>query len=88
MPAKVGFREERDSMGTLRVPAAALWGAQTQRAVDNFPVSGLALPRDFIRALGLIKATAAEVNEELGLLEGGIAVARSEERRVGKECRL
>ncbi len=70
-----GFRVEHDSMGELRVPEAALWGAQTQRAVDNFPVSGLRLPRPFIRALGLIKATAAEVNAELGLLDEAIAQA-------------
>ena len=62
------FRVEKDSMGALKVPAAASWGAQTQRAVDNFPVSGLAMPRAFIRALGLIKAAAAEVNATLGVL--------------------
>jgi fumarate hydratase class II len=55
-------------MGELRVPAEALWGAQTQRAVQNFPVSGRPMPRGFIRALGLIKAAAAEVNAGLGLL--------------------
>ncbi len=63
------FRTERDSMGELHVPRDALYGAQTQRAVDNFPVSGLRMPRDFIRALGLIKASAAEANAELGLLD-------------------
>jgi fumarate hydratase, class II len=73
--AKQGLRVERDSMGELEVPANALWGAQTQRAYNNFPVSGLRMPRGFIRALGLVKATAAEVNEELGLLEGQVAVA-------------
>ncbi len=62
------FRIEHDSMGELQVPAAALWGAQTQRAVVNFPVSGRAMPRGFIRALGLVKAAAAEVNAGLGLL--------------------
>jgi fumarate hydratase class II len=56
-------------MGELQVPADALWGAQTQRAVQNFPVSGLAMPREFIRALGLIKAAAAQVNQDLGLLD-------------------
>ncbi|MDX1605470.1 MAG: lyase family protein, partial [Candidatus Competibacterales bacterium] len=69
------YRTERDSMGELRVPADALWGAQTQRAVENFPLSGLALPRAFIRALGLIKATAAEVNADLELLEPDTAAA-------------
>ncbi len=62
-------RIEHDSMGDLEVPSQALWGAQTQRAVENFPVSGLHMPRAFIRALGLIKATAAEVNQSLGLLD-------------------
>ena len=74
-PANSGFRVEHDSMGELRVPEQALWGAQTQRAVDNFPVSGLRMPRGLIRALGLIKATAAEVNAELGLLDEAIAQA-------------
>ncbi|MDR3416021.1 MAG: class II fumarate hydratase [Nevskia sp.] len=68
-----GYRIEHDSMGELRVPEQAMWGAQTQRAVDNFPLSGLHMPRGFIRALGLIKATAAEVNAELGLLDDAIA---------------
>jgi fumarate hydratase class II len=62
-------RTERDSMGELAVPAEALWGAQTQRAVENFPVSGWRMPRGFLRALGLIKAAAAEANAGLGLLE-------------------
>ena len=61
-------RIEKDSLGALKVPSAALYGAQTQRAIDNFPVSGLPLPRAFIRALGLIKASAASVNADLGLL--------------------
>lgn len=66
--AEQGFRIERDSMGELKVPEQALWGAQTQRAVDNFPISGLTMPRAFIRALGLIKWAAAGANGELGLL--------------------
>lgn len=68
-----GFRTEHDSMGELQVPAQALWGAQTQRAVQNFPISGRPMPREFIRALGLIKAAAAEVNGGLGLLGKGAA---------------
>ena len=68
------FRIESDSMGELKVPASALWGAQTQRAVQNFPVSGLTLPKDFIRALGLIKAAAARVNREMGLLDANRAL--------------
>jgi fumarate hydratase class II len=69
------FRIERDSMGELQVPADALYGAQTQRAIDNFPISGLHLPREFIRALGLIKAAAAEVNLSLGHLKKNQASA-------------
>jgi fumarate hydratase, class II len=68
-------RIERDSMGELRVPAAALYGAQTQRAVDNFPVSGMRMPAEFIRAVALIKGCAAMVNLKLGLLDPGIAEA-------------
>lgn len=77
-PARHGrsaLRVESDSMGDLQVPADALWGAQTQRAVQNFPVSGLRMPRGFIRALGLIKATAADVNAALGELPKPIALA-------------
>src|SRR5690606_14133282 len=69
------FRIERDSMGELQVPADALYGAQTQRAVENFPISGLRMPRPFIRALGLIKAAAAEANAEMAGLQGVIAEA-------------
>ncbi|HMB56323.1 MAG TPA: lyase family protein, partial [Arenimonas sp.] len=68
-------RLEHDSLGELRVPADALYGAQTQRAVDNFPISGLRLPRSFIRALGLIKASAATANAGLGLLPKNAAAA-------------
>ncbi|MFD0738057.1 class II fumarate hydratase [Lysobacter koreensis] len=73
--AVTAFRTEHDSMGELQVPADALWGAQTQRAVQNFPVSGAPLPREFIRALGLVKAAAAQVNGDLGLLGTGAAAA-------------
>ncbi|HTD75285.1 MAG TPA: class II fumarate hydratase [Steroidobacteraceae bacterium] len=68
-------RVERDSLGTLDVPADALWGAQTQRAIQNFPPSGLRMPRAFIRALALIKHAAAEANAELGDLPPVIAAA-------------
>ncbi len=84
------FRVERDSMGELKVPADALWGAQTQRAVDNFPISGLAMPREFIRALGLIKATAAEVNAGLKTIDRKTAqaiIAASTEVAEGKHDR-
>jgi fumarate hydratase class II len=73
--ADKGFRTERDSMGELRVPADALWAAQTQRAVENFPISGLRMPRAFIRALGLVKWSAAATNRELGLLDAKVAEA-------------
>ena len=66
-------RLEHDSFGQLRVPAKALYGAQTQRAVQNFPISGLRLPKAMIRALGLIKAAAAEANAGLGLLPADMA---------------
>jgi fumarate hydratase class II len=69
------FRIESDSMGDLHVPADALWGPQTQRAVQNFPVSGLTMPREFIRALGLVKEAAAIANLELGLLDEARATA-------------
>jgi fumarate hydratase class II len=68
------YRIEHDSMGELKVPEDALWGAQTQRAVDNFPISGLVMPRQFIAALGLVKWAAAGANSELGLLKSDIAV--------------
>src|ERR1700704_6472951 len=66
-------RVEHDSMGALDVPASALWGAQTQRAIQNFPPTGLRMPREFIRALALIKHAAAGANAELGDLPAGLA---------------
>jgi fumarate hydratase class II len=69
------YRTEHDSMGELQVPADALWGAQTQRAVQNFPISGIPMPREFIRALGLIKAAAAQVNQDMGFLDEEKAAA-------------
>src|SRR4051794_8858128 len=68
-------RVERDSMGEMAVPADALYGASTQRAVLNFPISGRRFPRPFIRALALIKQAAAETNAELGLLDAGVGEA-------------
>ena len=70
-----GFRVEHDSMGEVEVPADALWGAQTQRAVDNFPVSGERIGRDLIGALGCIKGAAARVNGELGVIDAEMADA-------------
>ena len=68
-------RVEHDSMGALEVPANALWGAQTQRAVQNFPSTGLRMPRAFIRAMGLIKHAAAGANAELGDLPPDLTAA-------------
>ena len=75
MTQKGGLRVERDSMGELEVPANAYYGAQTQRAVLNFPISNLWFPRSFIGALGAIKVAAAQVNAELGLLAPEISGA-------------
>lgn len=69
------IRIEKDSMGEMEVLKDALWGAQTQRAMENFPISGLKLQRGFIQALGLIKAAAAKVNADLGLLSLDVAKA-------------
>jgi fumarate hydratase class II len=68
-------RVEHDTMGEMRVPADALYGAQTQRAVENFPISGLRFPRAFIRALGLIKSAAAQVNGRIGQLPPELAAS-------------
>ncbi len=75
MMSEQGFRTESDSMGELQVPMDALYGAQTQRAVDNFAISGLPMPRRFIQALGLVKASTAQANESLGDLDTAIAGA-------------
>jgi fumarate hydratase, class II len=71
----VDYRVEHDTMGEVRVPGDALYGAQTQRAVENFPISRLRFPRAFIRALGLIKSAAARVNGRLGELPADLAAA-------------
>lgn len=81
------FRIERDALGEVRVPADALYGAQTQRAIDNFPISGTAFPRVFIRALGMIKKAAARVNADLGMLDAARAeaiMAAADEVTTGK----
>jgi len=79
------FRIEKDSMGELEVPADALWGAQTQRAVNNFPISGIPMPRQFIAALGLVKWAAAGANAELGLINSDLAVAIQKAARAVSE---
>ncbi|MGO4634529.1 class II fumarate hydratase [Streptomyces sp. 2RAF24] len=75
MNDEAGYRTEHDSMGEVRVPAHAKWRAQTQRAVENFPVSGQRLERAHIAALARIKAAAAKVNAELGVLDKEVAEA-------------
>ncbi|MEV0326479.1 class II fumarate hydratase [Micromonospora echinospora] len=74
-PEAVGYRIERDSMGEVEVPADALWRAQTQRAVQNFPISGRGIESAQIRALAQIKGAAAQVNAELGVLDAEVAAA-------------
>jgi fumarate hydratase class II len=69
------FRVEKDSLGEVRVPAQAYWGAQTQRAVENFPISGQPLPPGFVHSLGLVKLACARVNRQLGRLDPKLADA-------------
>src|SRR5271155_2750982 len=69
------FRTESDSMGPMQVPASAYYGAQTARAVENFPISNLRFPRRFVRAMGLIKKNAALTNQDLGGLKADLADA-------------
>ncbi|KKL80238.1 hypothetical protein LCGC14_2006730, partial [marine sediment metagenome] len=64
------FRVERDSMGEIQLPARAYYGPQTQRAVENFPISGRTIPADLIHAMGLVKWAAATANRDLGLFAG------------------
>lgn len=67
------FRIEKDSMGDVKVPVNAYYAAQTQRAVENFPISGIRFGRSFIKALGYVKSAAAKVNQDLGLIDAGVA---------------
>ncbi|MDQ3506830.1 MAG: class II fumarate hydratase [Actinomycetota bacterium] len=87
MTENTGKRTERDSMGELEVPSEALYGAQTGRALDNFPISGIRFPRRFIQAIGAVKLEAAEVNNELGGLDGDLkdAIVRAAEEVVAGE---
>src|SRR2546421_976504 len=75
MSEETQYRIEHDTMGEVRVPVDALWRAQTQGAVQNFPISGRGLERAQIRALGLLKGAAARVNERLGVLDPELAAA-------------
>src|SRR3984893_1045550 len=80
-------RMEKDSMGEMSIPESALYGASTQRAVLNFPISGYRFSRAFIRALGLIKWAAAQANHDLGLLDAhraALIVQAAEEVAEGK----
>ncbi|MDN5752131.1 MAG: class II fumarate hydratase [Nitrosospira sp.] len=71
----MSYRDEQDTMGMVRVPAAALWGAQTQRSLQNFKISGERMPLELLHALALVKRAAASVNCDLGLLDAGSATA-------------
>ncbi len=87
MTTGAACRTEKDSMGEMSVPASALYGASTQRAVLNFPVSGYRFSRPFIRALGLLKWAAAQTNHDLGLLDArrsALIVQAAEEVIEGK----
>ncbi|MBW8884237.1 MAG: aspartate ammonia-lyase, partial [Planctomycetia bacterium] len=83
------YRTEKDSMGDVRVPAQAYYGAQTQRAVDNFPISGWTLPRPLVRALGLVKLACATANRDLGKLTktGKNKLADSQVEKLLAACR-
>lgn len=86
--AKTRYRTESDSMGKMKVPSDAYYGAQTARAVENFPVSGRTLPREFVRAMGLVKLAAAETNAELGFLKKNVAKAVARAAREALEGKL
>ncbi|MEP7027973.1 MAG: lyase family protein, partial [Candidatus Eisenbacteria bacterium] len=84
----MSFRTEKDSMGEMQVPADAYYGASTQRAVENFPVSGRPLPPRFIAALGLVKLAACRVNAQLGLLDAKPAAAIEQAAREVADGKL
>ncbi|HIO74770.1 MAG TPA: class II fumarate hydratase, partial [Candidatus Marinimicrobia bacterium] len=69
----MSFRTEKDTMGEIEVPSDRYWGAQTQRSLQNFKIGGEKFPREFIRAYGLVKQVAAEVNVEIGVLDKDLA---------------
>jgi fumarate hydratase, class II len=71
------YRIEKDSMGEVKVPSNAYYGAQTQRAFENFPISGIVFSREFIAAVGMVKQTAAKTNSQLGRIEPAVAEAIS-----------
>ncbi len=88
MQDDAAVRVSRDSLGEVRVPAEAYWGAQTQRAIENFPISGLRFPRRFLRAQGLIKLAAARANHAVGMLAPDVAKAIEEAAREVIDGRL
>ena len=75
------YRIEKDSLGEVQVPVNALFAAQTQRAINNFPISGLAFPRSFLKALGLVKAACAQANQDLDLMEADMSAAIQQSAR-------
>ena len=81
------YRTEEDSLGEMQVPTDAYWGAQTQRAVENFPISGLTFGRRFVRALGIVKKSAARANLDLGLLseENAEAIVQAADEVIAGE---
>ena len=81
---KVKFRTEKDTLGEVKVPAGAYWGAQTQRAVENFPVSGLRAHPALLRAYVMVKLAAARANRDLGKLDAKLADAIEKLRRGGE----
>jgi fumarate hydratase, class II len=82
------YRIEKDSMGEVKVPENAYYGAQTQRAFDNFPVSGIVFSREFIEAVGIVKQIAAKVNGNLGMIDSTVAEAISEAAQEVAEGKL
>ncbi len=86
--AASGTRIEKDSMGEMRVPSRAYYGAQTARAIENFPISGLRFPPSFIRMLGLLKWAASRVNGELGIIDASVSKAIAEAAREVAENKL
>ena len=85
MPNNAPTRIESDTMGEVAVPADRLWGAQTQRSIENFPIGAETMPLGLVRALGIQKRAAAAANKALGELEASIAEANYRSRRRG--CR-
>jgi fumarate hydratase class II len=81
------YRTERDSLGEMQVPADAYWGAQTQRAVENFPISGIEFSRRFVRALGIVKKAAAQANVDLGHVDEreGTAIVEAADEVIAGE---